>query len=122
EPRDSAPSVLDLEAHHAGTLAVDLDDEPPEGERLPLRALDLGQELLRLPRPARAQERLDVVVVGELDDEVEVARLGSADRRPHRSRLVRRRMAPVPSATPPRTSPRPATAAAVSGSPRKRAP
>ena len=41
EPGDPASAVLDLEAHDAGALPVDLDEEPAEGQRLPPRALDL---------------------------------------------------------------------------------
>src|SRR5205085_11787263 len=91
--------------------------------RLGRRALDFLQQLLGRPRPPGAQERLDVVVVRELDEEVEVARLGSPDRRRagHGRRLARR-TAPVPSATPPSTSASPATAAPVTGSPRNKAP
>src|SRR5438552_2858485 len=68
-------------------------------------------------------ERLDVLVGGERDEEVGVARLGAPDpRRRHDAEANRRRRsrtAPVPSATPPRISARLPKADAPKRSPRK---
>ena len=61
-----------LEPHRPGALAVDLDDEDAERLGLGLRALDLGDELLASLRAHRGEERLDVLVRDELDEELDV--------------------------------------------------
>src|ERR687888_2456161 len=54
---DPAPLVHAVEADHPRTLAVHVDDEPPERVRLALRALDLGEHVVARLRDAAAEER-----------------------------------------------------------------
>ena len=128
EVGDATSPVRDLEPHRARALAVDLDHEAAELPRLGERALDLGSDAVAVADPDGGEERLDLVVGEELDEEVEIRELGAPDldvqgacaaagchRREGRS-------IPEPSATPSRTSASPATAAMVSGSSRNTIP
>ena len=126
EPRDPAAPVADLERHRACAQAVDLDHEEAVFLRLALRALDQPQHAVAVALAARRQERLDLVVVEELDEEVDVV-----GRRPPNqgadstaAAVCRRsgRQTPEPSATPPRISASPASIVARSGSSRIVAP
>ena len=90
EVGDAASRVRALEAHRAGSLAVDLDDEDAEGLGLGLRALDLGEERRRDLRADGREERLDVLVGDELDEEVDVVRARSPDGDASRRRLLAR--------------------------------
>ena len=83
EVGDPAPRVAALEPHGACTLAVDLDDEEPERFRLGLGALDLREDLVGALRPHRGQERLDLVVRHQVDEEVGVVRPRPPDRDAH---------------------------------------
>jgi hypothetical protein len=76
---DAAAGVCALEAHRPGTLAVDLDDEDSEGIRLGDGARDLRMELVVPLRTHRGEERLDVFVRDEPDQEVDVVRSGAPD-------------------------------------------
>src|SRR6185312_11986026 len=122
EVRDPAPRVRDLEAHQAGRLAVGLDHEAAELLRLGLRALDLLEQPVAVARPHDRHERVDVLVRHQLEQEVDVARLGSPQGHVHGEGAATgsrrwRRTAPDPSATPPRISAIPASSSQVSGSP-----
>src|ERR687897_644824 len=83
ELRDPATSILLREAHHARALAVDLDHEPPVLVGLALRALDLFEDLLPCRRATGREERVDVVVRRQLDEEVDVVGPGTPDRDTH---------------------------------------
>ena len=63
-----------LEAHRARALAVGLDDEDAERLGLGLGALDLREDLVASLRAHGGEERLDVLVRDELDEEVDVVR------------------------------------------------
>src|SRR5437764_2901871 len=122
EVRDPAALVGDLQAHQACRFSIQLDHEAAELLRLSLRALDLFQQTRAVARANRGQVRLDVLVGHELEQEVDVSRLGAPDRDVHgdgaatgsrRGNLT----APDPSATPPRINVIPASSCQVSGSP-----
>jgi hypothetical protein len=98
EVRDPRPSVLGLEAHDTRTNAVDLDHEPAVRGRIGIRPLDLGGERRSLSTGATAEERLDVRVVHELDQEVEIVTARPPDRN-HSVSAGGRRSVTVPSAT-----------------------
>ena len=123
--RDAVRLTELVEPQRAGTLAVDLDDHAADLLRLALRALDLIANCFRVARMASAEKRLGVLVVEELDEKANIVGRGPAQR-DHVGSLagtsVRRRWIPVPSATPPRISPSPPSAAAPMCSPRKSAP
>src|SRR4051812_7478200 len=101
--RDLGATVSDLEAHHAGALAVHLDHETAVLLGLRLRALDLAQQALAVERCTSTEERFHVRVVQELKEEVEVVRTCPSDGDhgawPTGARRSKRRV-PVPSATP----------------------
>src|SRR5439155_7418586 len=125
---DPAAPVCDLEAHQARRLAVDLDHEAAELVGLAAGALDLGLQTFAVARPDDGQVRLDIVMRHQLEQEVDVARLGPAKRdlahgdgAATGSRRVKP-TAPDPSATPPRISTMPASSSQVSGSPSSRTP
>ena len=121
--RDPAAAVAELPAHRAGGLAVELDDEETAALRL------LG-DLLGDPVPVvgagSGEEGAHVLVGVELDQELEVALAGGADRDGHGrtgTAVPRRSLtAPDASATPPRISARPPSVASVSSSSRISAP
>jgi len=119
-------AVGDLEAHRPGALAVDLDHEAAEVVRLPLGALDLAAERVRVLGGHRAEERLDVFVRHELDEEVDVVGARAADRDAHGvcATGARRAMRAMPEAsvTPVRIRPRPRSSTPVSASERTTAP
>jgi hypothetical protein len=79
EAGDAAPDVRALETHRAGALAVDLDEEEPEPFRVTLGALDLRDDLVASLRARRSEERLDVLVRDELDEEVGVVGARTSD-------------------------------------------
>ena len=79
EVGDAAALVRALEAHRAGALPVDLDDEHAERVGLGLGAGDLGQDLLATLRSHGGEERLDVLVRDELDEKIDVVGAGSTD-------------------------------------------
>src|SRR5207248_1884545 len=130
EARDPAAAVLDVELHAPGeappVAVCDLDHEAAEVLRLGKRALDLRGDRLVVARAASGEERLDVVVVRELDEEVDVLGPRPPDAQAHRPGSTAARGAgrrsPEPTATPSRISARPPASAAVTGSPRKSAP
>src|SRR6266511_1636835 len=136
EVRDPAATVGDLEAHRAGAppfaLLLHLDQEAPELLRLRLRAVDLLQEPLSVARPDHGEEGLDLLVAHQLDQEVEVAGLGSPEPEPAlvdhcgagagSRRRDAARTIPEPSATPARISTRPTSSSTVIGSPSSPAP
>ena len=121
ELRNTASVVDALEVHRPGPFAVDLDDEDAELLGLCLRAFDLRQHGVPVPRSDRGEVRLDVLVCKEGGQEVDVIRPGSTDGDGHagspcaRGPRIRR---PEASATPPRINTRPPSAAAVTGSSR----
>src|SRR5919197_1009630 len=141
EVRDPAAPVRDLESHHPGAAplaaTVDLDEKAAKLLRLRLRALDLGQEPLAVARPDHRQVRLDLLVAHQLDEEVEIGRLGPAESETvcsllpvlldhcgagagSRRRAVR--TSPEPSPTPARISTSPRISSTVMGSPSSPAP
>ncbi len=124
---DPTPPVRELEAHRSRACRVHLDDEQAEGVGLALRALDVGEDLAPLLRPDRGEERLDVLVRDEPDEEVHVVRRRPPDGDVHAgSSWTRARerssRSPDASATPPRISTSPASAATVIGSSSNTAP
>src|SRR5581483_1936751 len=122
EPGDPGALVADLERHRPGRPAVELDDEQAVLLGLALRALDRGEDAVAVALAPRRQVRLDLLVVQELDEEVDVARLcppqpqGTGSTAGSRRRTGRH--APEPSATPPRISASPPSIVARSGSSR----
>ncbi len=77
---DAAALVHTLEAHRTCALAADLDDEAAERLGLRERALHLGRHLLAPAGAPAAEERLDVRVVDELDEELDIGGAGAAKR------------------------------------------
>src|SRR5438067_486548 len=125
EMRDPRAAVVDLEAHGARAAAVDLDHESPVPRRIGDRTLELGSEGVAIAGRAAAEERLDVRVIQELEQEVEIVDPCSPDRDHGVSAAGARRgkrSVPVPSATPARMSSSPPIAEAVTFSSRKIAP
>src|SRR5919202_5404943 len=125
EVGDPVTDARRLEPHRTGPrplpVPVDLDDEATELARVRGGPVDLRRDRLGVPRRDRAEERLDVLVRRERDEERDVvcARppdpngahgvglAGSGSRR-------RIRTSPEPRATPPRINASPRTALAVS--------
>src|SRR5512132_817611 len=137
EVGDPVALVREVEAHRAGAapLAVflDLDHEAADLLRLGERALDLIAHICGFARAPDAEERLDVVVGGELSQEVDVVEGRSAEPEPvteddvahgdagtgaRRGSLIR----PDPSAVPVRIRTSPAIADIVTVSPSSTAP
>src|SRR5262249_51922797 len=120
EMRYARTAIRELEPHRAGTLAVVLDHEPAEVVWLAPRALHVGLDGSTVLRGDRADERLDVGVQGELEEEVHVLAAGAADGHGHGACVsgARRgsRARPEPSETPSRIRTSPASSAVVSGS------
>ena len=115
EVRDPAADVRALEAHRPGALAVDLDQEDAERVRVGLRARDLREDLVATLRSHGGEERLDVLVRHELDEEVGVVRARAPDRHLHAGSSCARTpksRCPEASATPSRISASPASSAA----------
>ena len=80
---DPAAPVRPLEAHRPCAFAAHLDDEHPERVRLRGRPLDLAQDRFAILRPHRGEERLDLVVREELDEEVDVVQARTSNRHAH---------------------------------------
>ena len=101
-------------------------DEDAERVRLGLRALDLREDLVALLRAHRGEERLDVLVGHELDEEVGVVRPSHAESRRSRRFLLHPRadepLARREQRRPTRISASPPSAAAVTGSSSRTAP
>jgi hypothetical protein len=72
-----------LEPHRAGARTVALDDEPAEPFRLPRRPLDLGGDPVSVGGVSGAEERLCLLAVQEVDEPVDILRVGPADRDLH---------------------------------------
>ena len=68
-----------LEAHRAGALAVDLDEEDAERLRVGVRAGDLLEDLVAALRAHGSEEGLDVLVPDEVDEEVGVVGARASD-------------------------------------------
>ena len=101
------------------------DHEPAGLERLALGTLDLLEQRLTVARPARGHERLDVLVVRKLDEEIEIVNRRPADADVHSGTGAGRRVqatSPEPRATPPRMSPSPTSFWGVRDSSRRVAP
>ena len=114
-----------LEAHRPRALAVDLDHEDAECVGLGLRALDLREDLLAILRPHGGEERLDVLVRHELDEEVDVVSARPPDRHPHAGVSCTRtpnKRCPEASAAPTAMSANPTSIAVVTGSSSRSAP
>jgi hypothetical protein len=125
ELRDLGAAVLYLEPHRPGALAVGFDHEAAELLRLRLRALDLAEQAVAVESRTTTKERLDVLEVHELVQELDVVGSRAANRDHGVSHaIVRRRgrSVPVPSATPARIRTSPPTEDAVMCSSRKMAP
>jgi hypothetical protein len=73
---DSGTAVLHLEAHHARTSTVHLDHKAPVRRGIPSRPFDLGRDRVVVASRAPAEERLNVFMVQELDEEVEIVQTG----------------------------------------------
>ncbi len=125
EGGDSAAAIRALEAHRARALAVDLDHEDAVRLGLRLPAHDLLEDLVAPLRPHGCEERLDVLVAHELDEEVDVVRCRPANRDRHvadsGTRTPKKRW-PDASAAPTAMSANPASIAAVTGSSSRTAP
>src|SRR5690348_16353542 len=80
QPRDLVRLALLVVAERTGALTLELDDHAPEALRLALGALDLLQHRRRLARAPRPEERIDVVVAIEGDEEVDVVGSRAAER------------------------------------------
>ena len=80
EVGDPGAPVRGLEAHHARTLAVDLDHEAPICGRIGSRTLELRLERLTIATGSTAEEGLDVCMVDEVEQEAEVVGTGPSDR------------------------------------------
>lgn len=122
---DAASAIRPLEAHRPRALGVDLDDENAERLGIRLRLCDLGEDLVATLRTHGCEERLDVRVRDELDEEVRVVRPCATDRYVHAAdsctRVPKKRW-PDASAAPTTMRPNPASIAAVTASSRKTAP
>src|SRR5262249_34123045 len=111
EIRDAAAPVSHVEPHRAGRPPVisvpGLDDEAAGLQRLLLRTLDLLEDRLAVAGTTGGHERLHVLVVRELEQEVGVLRRRPADPDVHSGTGAGRRRRvhatrPDPRATPPR--------------------
>src|SRR5262249_43912924 len=91
EVRDPAADVRALEPHGPGALAVDLDDEDTESVRFGLGTFDLGADLVLAVRADCREERLDLVVGHEADEEVDVVLAGTTEGDGHGRRPYQRR-------------------------------
>jgi hypothetical protein len=123
--RDPAPPVDAFETERAGlapaVVLEHLDDEAPEGIRLTLLPLELGEDALLVERAAAAEKRLHVVVGHDLEQERHVVARRAAQAKTsvldHGSATAGARRdnptAPDPSATPPRIRTSPAAVAVV---------
>ena len=126
--RDAAALVRDGEAHDACASAVELDDEASEVLRLALGALDLLEQLVARRGSSRGEERVDIVVARQRDEELDVVGSSAPDRHVHgragstASGGALGRSSPEPSATPARISTRPTTIHAVISSSSSNAP
>ena len=125
EARDAAPSVRPLEPHRAGALSVHFDDEEAERLGVALGALDLRADLVVSLRANGREERLDVLVRDELDQEVGVVGARASDRHAHAvdscARTPKKRC-PEARTAPATMSAKPAIIAAVTGSSSRSAP
>src|SRR4029079_1539116 len=125
EARDAAPRVRPLEPHRACPLSVHLDQEEPERVRFVLRALDLCADLGVSIRANGREERLDVLVCDELDQEGHVVGAGASDGHAHAvascTRTPKKRC-PDARTAPATMNANPAIMAAVTGSSRRSAP
>ena len=70
---DSTALVHELVPHDAGTLPVDLDDQPTEALGSVLRALDLLHQAVAVLRTDRSEERLHLIVRDQREQKVDVA-------------------------------------------------
>ncbi len=76
---NSAALVGAFEVHRPCAPAVHLDDEDAERIGLGLGALHLTADRLRIFRPHRREEGLDILVRDELDEEVHVVEARAPD-------------------------------------------
>src|SRR5262249_13581496 len=72
QARDLRSRVHGLESEPTGALAVDFDHETTELARLRHGAFDLGAKRIAIECSAAAEERLDLLVVEEAEEELEV--------------------------------------------------
>src|SRR4051812_12336131 len=126
EIRDLAPLVCDVESHRTGALPVvsvrRLDHEPAALKRLPLGALDLREQGLAVARAPDRHERLDVLVIRELEQEADVFLGRAADANVHSATGAGRRAhatRPEPRATPARMRTSPISFCGLSDSSRR---
>ena len=118
EPRDPAPRVGLLEADRARRRPVHLDHEAAERRGLGVGALELREQHVAIGGAHRREERRDLVVRHERDEEVQISRNGSPEAHlGHCSFNL-----PEPIATPARISTSPASVATVIGSSSSTAP
>ena len=111
----------------AGEDPFSQDDQSVVSRESGLRALDLCEQPVAVARTDHGHVRVDVFVGHQVEQEVDVARLGPTDRDVHGEGAATgarraKRTAPEPSATPPRIRAIPASSSQVSGSPSRRTP
>ena len=120
------PPLLEKRMTPARSPSASITKTPNTSGSSP-RALDVAEDALAIGRPRCGEKRLDVLVLGEADEEVEIVRPRTAYDDAHKisSAVFGRRHAttsPDPSATPRRINASPMSMPVVIGSSRNSAP